>query len=393
MKLIILNDFGYVDGGATEIAIKTALLASQKMEVAFVCGQGPADSRLEAANIKVTCFEQYSIMNDPIRARAFIKGLGNRSVYRKMKRLLSGYHAEDTVVHVHTWTKCLSYRAISACMDLGFKTVVTMHDYFSACPNGGFYNYVDQKQCDLQPLSCKCITCNCDKRSIAQKWWRVARQVKQRKYIDKNEDIFRIYVSEYCKNRLIKYAPDGEYAVVNNPVPHIPPAAEEEERDSYLFVGRVDEEKGADLFCEAISILGLDGTVIGDGSMLKELKESYPNIRFTGWLNNIQMSGFLNRAIAIIAPSRLAETALLTPMQFMEHGIPCIVPRECAASDYVEDGLNGYLFNTGSVEDLMRAICLMEEKRPEGVRTAMVSDEQYLKQIIDIYRHLLEDVR
>ena len=37
--------------------------------------------------------------------------------------------------------------------DLQVKFVVTAHDYFLACPNGGFYNYSEGRHCNLKPLS------------------------------------------------------------------------------------------------------------------------------------------------------------------------------------------------------------------------------------------------
>ena len=52
--------------------------------------------------------------------------------------------------------------------------------------------------------------------------------------------------------------------------------------DAYLFVGRLAKEKGPDLFCEAITQLGLRGIVVGDGYMKEDLQKQYPNIMFTG---------------------------------------------------------------------------------------------------------------
>ena len=38
-----------------------------------------------------------------------------------------------------------------------------------------------------------------------------------------------------------------------------------EKNETYLFIARLSLEKGLDLFCDAISQLGLKGCVLGDG--------------------------------------------------------------------------------------------------------------------------------
>ena len=52
--------------------------------------------------------------------------------------------------------------------------------------------------------------------------------------------------------------------------------------EAYLFVGRLSPEKGCDLFCEAASRAGVDAIVIGGGTELKRLSDSYPDIKFMG---------------------------------------------------------------------------------------------------------------
>ena len=53
----------------------------------------------------------------------------------------------------------------------------------------------------------------------------------------------------------------------------------------FLYVGRISKEKGVDLFCKAITRLGYEGIVVGDGDERKRLEKEYPNIKFTVWKN------------------------------------------------------------------------------------------------------------
>ena len=83
-------------------------------------------------------------------------------------------------------------------------------------------------------------------------------------------------------------------------------------------------------------------------------------------------------------PSRWHETALLTPLQMLEHGVPCIVPDRCAARDYVIGGVNGLFFKTGDAADLERAMREMVERplEPEEIR---IDDKDYLESLFALY--------
>lgn len=53
-----------------------------------------------------------------------------------------------------------------------------------------------------------------------------------------------------------------------------------EKNETYLFIARLSLEKGLDLFCDAISQLGLKGCVLGDGYLLESYRQKYPTIEF-----------------------------------------------------------------------------------------------------------------
>jgi len=85
--------------------------------------------------------------------------------------------------------------------------VLTMHDYFSVCPNGSFFIYPTRTLCHLKPMSAACLGTQCDQRTYSHKLWRVARQWTQehcghlprgiREFIsisDVREDILRHYL-------------------------------------------------------------------------------------------------------------------------------------------------------------------------------------------------------
>lgn len=388
--IVIVSDFGYIEGGAVAVAVKTALLlASEGRKVVFFCGEGPVCEDLALSDVETVCLDMPSINSNPSRLDAIRNGIWNSHAYESFLGLLKRGDLKDAIVHVHTWTKVLSSAVFAAATENGNPILLTVHDYFSVCPNGGFYDYNEKRICERKPMSGSCICLNCDKRSYAQKLWRVARQARQDRWVRNNPKLHYAFVSEYSRDILVSFLnSEYPYEVLRNPIDHLKRGDDRHEHDAFLFIGRVSPEKGADLFCEAVTAIGAKGIVIGDGEMLAELQARYPQIEFTGWVKPEQMRLHgINRAIAMVQPSRLHETALLTPLQMLEQGVPCIVPDRCAARDYVEEGVNGLLFKTGDVEDLERAMQEMLDRQlsPVPIR---IDDEEYLRNLINLYKRV-----
>ena len=350
--VIIVNDFGYVEGGATAVAVRTALLlAGEGRKVVFFCGEGPVCDELADSDVEAVCLGAHSINSNPSKLAAVRDGIWNARAYEVFKGLLGRRDLRGSIVHVHTWTKVLSSAVFAAATENGNPLLLTVHDYFSVCPNGGFYDYRRKRICELDPMSGACVRCDCDKRSYVQKLWRVVRQARQDRWLRNNSKVHYAFVSEYCRDILTPLLhSDYPYEVLRNPVDHIDFGDAERERDAFVFIGRVSPEKGADLFCEAVTAIGAKGIVIGDGEMLH-------------------------------------ETAMLTPLQMLEHGVPCIVPDRCAAIAYVQEGVNGLLFKTGDVEDLERAMQEMLE-RPLNPDPMTIADEGYLRDLTALYERL-----
>ena len=388
--VIIVSDFGYIEGGAVAVSVKTALLlASEGYKVVFFCGEGPVCDELLDSNVEVICLDIHSINSNPSKVHAIVDGVWNIDVYKAFNNLLQRSDLQGAIVHVHTWTKVLTSAVFAAATENENPLLLTVHDYFSACPNGGFYNYKQKSICDLTPMSVACIQCDCDKRSYVQKLWRVVRQNRQDRWVRDNPKVHYAFVSEYCRDILAPFLhSDYPYEILHNPVDHIDLANTTRKRDSFVFIGRVSPEKGADLFCEAVTALGAKGVVIGDGEMMPELKAKFPHVDFAGWVKpgEMRLHG-ADRAIAVVQPSRWHETAMLTPMQMLEHGVPCIVPDCCAARAYVQEGVNGLLFKTGDVEDLERAMREMLE-RPLNPDPKKISDERYLQDLSLLYMRM-----
>jgi glycosyltransferase involved in cell wall biosynthesis len=260
---------------------------------------------------------------------------------------------------------------------MGFPVIVTLHDFFVACPNGGFFVHPTREICQRKPLSLSCWGCNCDRRNFGHKLWRNARSVIQNRMLKVPDKIsYYIGVSEFSLKVMRPHLPPSTPTrVIRNPVDCVKsaPAPVAENRD-FLFIGRFSNEKGAVLFAEAVKESGVPATFIGDGDLMPALRSICPEARFTGWLPPEEVRQHLRKARALVFPTLWYETLGLVVIEAAAAGVPAIVSDQCAATDYIRHGVNGIHFSHGLVASLSRQ---MKELNANQARVARLGRAAY----------------
>jgi len=360
-NIVIAYDFASFNGGAAKVAIEEAIgLSDAGFNVFYFAAVGPVSELLERSGVTVVCLGQRDILNEGF-IRASIQGVYNAAAIATFDRLLreQRFRPEETVIHLHGWTKALSPFIVSVGRKHGIRTVATLHDFSITCPNGGYLNYPETKVCKLKPLSLDCLRCNCDARAYTHKIWRYARawvQTYAARVFEHSAAV--ITVSEFQKNILARHLPDSSrMRVLENPMscergtPADPGVAE-----SYLFVGRFSSEKGALLFAEAAKSAGVRATFVGKGEKEAEIRGVFPEAEFPGWLPPSEVVARMRAARAVVFPSLWYETAGYVAYEAMAQGTPVICSDITAATEIVRHERNGLLFESGSVESLREAI-------------------------------------
>lgn len=345
------------------MAIVSAIeLSNQGFDVTFFSAVGPICDELKKSKVKVICLDQSDILNDQNRVRAFTTGIWNNKAKKEMEKLLKEYDALNTVVHIHGFIKALTSSIMKPVLSKNFKIVITLHDYFMACPNGGFYNYKTQEICQTKPMSLRCITCDCDSRHYYHKIWRIIRQSNQiiRGHIPKYVKNY-IYISEMNRDVLKSFLPqDARYYYVKNPVDlQKDKRVEVKKNNIFTFIGRFSKEKGALLFAEAAQKLNCEAVFIGDGQLKESIKEIYPNSKLTGWLDEKEINEYLFKSRALIFPSLWYEGLPLTVLEAKARGIPVIVSDKCSGKELISDKEFGLWFRRNDINDLCEKIDIL----------------------------------
>lgn len=397
-NVIIVNDFNYIQGGASKVALDTAKLLSENgINVYFFSAVSEIEENIKGITYIST--NQNEALKEKNKIKGAINGIYNFKARKELKKLLNTLEPDNTIIHIHGWTKALSSSVFDIAFKMKFKVVLTLHDYFTACPNGGYFNYKKNEICHIKPLSWKCIKCNCDSRNYGFKIYRILRQFVQNKIVRINDKLeYAISISEFSEKILkLTLGKNTKIKRIYNPI-DIDKNIEKidiSKNKYYLYVGRVSKEKGVDLFCQAISELGYKGIVVGDGDERQKLEEQFPNIEFTGWKNKDEVKDYMKKARALIFPSRWYEGAPLTPLESMQYNIPVLVSDVSAATEYINNKDMIFKLDT---EDIKTKIKLYEKninKYSDSVQNYKffenLKETNYKNKLKDFYMELLNE--
>lgn len=363
LDILILNDYASVKGGATQVAVQSAYgLAQKGYNITFVYASGEVDDTLKHNKISCVSLNQFDLLNNPSKINAAKVGLWNKEVARRLSKILSGFDSKTTIVHIHSWVKALSISALTTVMKNNFTMVITLHDYFSVCPNGGYYNYQKQHVCKLKPMSASCLFSNCDARSYQQKLWRFLRQTIYQSVRFSEFALNFIAVSDFSQNFMKPYlSQKARFWRIPNPIniPHFP-ASKPSISTMFTYVGRISPEKGVLLLTKLKTIPQERLRFIGSGELESTLKAKLPKAEFLGWCDHKTIIDKLDDTRALLFTSQWYETQGLVVLEAAARGVPAIVSNATATQEFINHEKTGLLFESGDVNNLEEQIIKLD---------------------------------
>ena len=147
------------------------------------------------------------------------------------------------------------------------------------------------------------------------------------------------------------------------------------DRDSIVFVGRLDEEKRIDELVRALALLTTDldaqlvlagtGQCEGELSDLARVLGVQERVRFLGFVPD-ELLPSVYVAGDVFAIAGVAELQSIATLEAMSTGLPVVAADAMALPHLVAEGRNGYLFPSGEVEvlaDRLRAVLSSRAER------------------------------
>jgi len=402
LNVIVLSDHGWINGGQAKVAIDSALNAKRAgLDVCFVAGSGPLDERLVHAGIECHVAGDHDILSDPNRLRAVSRGIWNSRAARLLSDCIAARRPECTVIHAHGWAKALSPSIGPVLTGSDAAHVYTLHEYFLACPNGGFFHYGSREICTRRPLGFDCLTTRCDPRNDFHKAWRVARQVVLKSAGEMPAGLREIiYLAPEQKSIMAPFIPaEARWHLLPNPVSsHPQQRVVAEQNEMYLFIGRLSPEKGAEVAARAARKAGVPIAFCGDGQCREAVRQANPDALVLGWLEEDELNEWLRKARCVVFPSLWYECYPLVVADALALGLPIIVSNSCVATSLIADGENGLHAEPGNVDAWAEAMTrlrsnqlvetLSEAAFRDGQR--LLTQDQYTARLIRIYEDVIQ---
>lgn len=338
-RIVQINDLSDPKGGASKLAVLAACeLRRRGHSVTFITGDRGNGADLLDAGVDVVALGDDRLLASGA-LKAMTNGLWNRRAHAMVRDWIARHDSPGTTYQLHGWSQILSPAVFSALAPVRDRLLIAAHDFFLACPNGAYALLKTGEVCPHRPLGLNCLTTGCDRDGPVRKAWRCVRQgiVRAAYRPTTSPPVLAIHGSmrEFLGRAGI---PAENVVTLPNPVePYTSYRIEAEANRELLFVGRLEETKGADLAAAAAAACGAALTVVGEGPLADRIRAIHPGANLVGRRTPAEIVAFARKARALVMPSRYPEPFGLVAMEAAWSGLPVILAETALISGDLVD--------------------------------------------------------
>ena len=340
MKILEVNDYGYIAGGAESyfFNLTEALRAAGHIVLTLTSDRLPSSGQKVLSDFQIAASGH--VFN--------LDGIFNPVNYFQLKKILTEFSPD--VVHFHNVFYALSPSVIYAANS--YKTFLTLHDYNVIC--FGDKRLDNGSICD-RPLA----TCDCPASKVG-----ALGQVKHHAAFHALKQVHKLIAP--CRYMEEQFAVNGFTNVVHLSHPMVARETFDEvgasmpEKKHFLYLGRLAEQKGVALLLKAIARFKINATlhIAGVGpeeTYLKNLVEELgigDRVAFNGWVDSVQRSALLAEAIAVVMPSIWPENSPMVIGEAALQKVPVIASAVGGLGEMIIHQETGLLFGHNDEADL-----------------------------------------
>lgn len=322
------------------------------------------------------------------------------SARRKLATFL--YKEKPDLCHIHNIYTQISPSILHTLADRRVPTVMTVHDHHLISPQYGLWADGCGKNYMGRSVVAGTLS-KFHKESFAASFAQVSAYKLHRALhvYDRHVGLF-IAPSFYMKRRLIAGGFPEEKIRVNHYGIDVHDVGAVYDHDgSFLYVGRLSEEKGVDTIIDAAKLLpDLTFNIVGRGpqmNYLHHLALDAPNVHFFGFRSGEELNALYKKACAVLMPSRMHEVFPLVALEAMAFGKPVIASHVGGVPEVVEDRINGMLVAPTDLHGWIEAIVRLaydSDLRQRLAYSARATIEQkfrlddHHRRLMDIYQEV-----
>lgn len=299
----------------------------------------------------------YEVSNDDIKLFNLLLNIWfSVKHYKNVKQIVKQNKID--IVHVHNFFPLLTPSVFKAGKDGGAKVIHTLHNYRFWCIAGTLYlaQFGICHKCAYKRFALAGIWHRCYRRSL---WQSLAAQLafsfyKSMKIFNQIDYFFAL--SPFTQQKMRSLGIDKDRIILkSNGIRKTNTFSTV--KQGYIYVGRLEEAKGIYQLLTIWQRLGEKFilTIIGTSTWQTKLERcfSQKNIIFKGKCSREETIKQIASSKYLIQPSLLYETFGLTMIEAMRAGVPVIGFDIGTRLDFIKDGKNGFLSNTGDLQSVI----------------------------------------
>ncbi len=327
---------------------------------------------------------------------------------KKMEKLINDTRPQ--LAHLHNIYHQISPSILRPLKKNGIPVVMTLHDFKLACPSYTFLrNGTPCEICEGRHFY-KAVIHRCVKNSFLSSLLCATEMYlhKMLQTYSKGVEVF-IVLSQFSKEKMIRYGlPEEKIKVLPNCIDVDQYHPHKMVGDYVLFLGKLSEKNGIFTLVQAMKhIPEVKLKVAGEGEMgplLKEYvaKEGLKNVEFLGFVTGEKLAKLMQGCYFTVFPSLCYHNCPMSVLESLASGKPVVASNLGSVPEFVEDGVDGFLFEAGDPTDLAEKIEYLYRKphlvKKMGTAGRMkiednFSSETYYPRLLKIYQRLLQGGR
>lgn len=389
MKVLVVNDYGTLSGGAEYMSrtLREGLRKRGHEARFFATTARPHDAENVADE---TCFGTMG----PARR---VLQVANPWAVHRLRRVLDDFQPD--IVHVRLFLTQLSPLILPLLRDV--PALFHVVNYFPVCPLGTKM-LPDGSSCRVKS-GVACYQAGCVS-SIG-----LARTVVQKNLLRRWYDVFDVVVanSEWTRRRL---QADGVRCdeTIWNGVPRRAARPPLSDPPTASFAGRFYEKKGIDVLLHAMAhvhrtipdarlILAGDGPVRADCEALASRLGIASQVTFVGYQPRAQLEPVLGSAWVQAVPSRWEEPFGLVAGEGLMRGTAVVATNTGGLSELVQDGITGFSVPPNDADALAEALLAILSDRERAERMGQagrtfalnhLTEDHVVENFLDVYHRI-----
>ena len=408
MKVLQVNNYHYLKGGSERVYFETSkILEKNGHEVLFFSVKEVETESHYSDKYFVKSFDYSNAdyFDKVIHAAEFIY---NKEAKKNLELLIK--NEKPDIAHLHIFYGRLTSSILPVLKKYNIPVVMSVHEYRMLCPA-----YVMR---DNQGNICEqcadgnylhCVAGKCIKNSLAYSSIAALECSLRDRFFSYEEHIDKfIMVSQFIMDKHIQYKPSLKnkstqvynFIDVGNYSPNF------SHDNYYLYFGRLSREKGIMTLLNAWrNFPGLRLKIVGGGELEEDVGEfinryKMSHIELVGYLSGDELFDMVKKSKFVFVPSEWYENNPMNVIESFALGKPVIGARIGGIPELVKEGYNGFLFESGNLNDLTETInkaqSVPEDDYSEFGKNARnfaeehFNETKYYRKLLEVYEELLD---